>query len=96
MRWGAGPSRTSWKGPRTPRWKSKTPIDLRSGSLRCCASWRRDLPDKQIANELRIAPDTVSKHVSNILAKMGACSRTEVSVRALQEGLVSSLGPALN
>jgi PAS domain S-box-containing protein len=44
--------------------------------------------DKEIANELGVVPSTVHKHVSHILGKMGANSRTEASVRAVQEGLV--------
>ena len=45
--------------------------------------------DKEIANELGIAISTANKHVSNILGKMNASSRTEAGVRAVQEGLVS-------
>ena len=41
--------------------------------------------DKEIAAQLVISPLTVQKHVSNILAKMGAGSRTEAAVRAVQE-----------
>ncbi len=44
--------------------------------------------DKEIATDLGISPRTASKHVENILEKMGAASRTEASVRAVQEGLV--------
>ena len=44
--------------------------------------------DKEIAGELGISPLTVHKHVANVLAKMGASSRTEAGVRALREGLV--------
>ncbi len=44
--------------------------------------------DKEIADELGISPLTVHKHVRNLLAKMGAASRTEASVRALREGLL--------
>ncbi|OGO49393.1 MAG: hypothetical protein A2148_06820 [Chloroflexi bacterium RBG_16_68_14] len=44
--------------------------------------------DKQIAAELGISPLTVHKHVSNILAKMNAASRTEAGMRALREGLL--------
>ena len=44
--------------------------------------------DKEIALELGISSLTVSKHVANILAKMGASSRTEAGVRALREGLL--------
>ncbi len=45
--------------------------------------------DKEIAAELNISPLTVQKHVSNILAKMGATSRTDAGVRAIRENLVA-------
>jgi PAS domain S-box-containing protein len=45
--------------------------------------------DKEIANRLGISLFTVNKHVSNILGKMGVSSRTEASVRAVQEKLLS-------
>ena len=44
--------------------------------------------DKQIADDLGISVFTVNKHVSNILTKMNAVSRTEATIRALQEGLI--------
>lgn len=44
--------------------------------------------DKQIAAELGISMLTVHKHVSNILGKMNAVSRTAASVRAVKEGLL--------
>ena len=44
--------------------------------------------DKAIASELRISPNTVHQHVSNILLKMNATSRTEAGVRAVREGLL--------
>ena len=49
----------------------------------------RGAADKEIAGELGIALSTVNKHVSNILGKMNAASRTEAGVRAVQEGLAS-------
>jgi PAS domain S-box-containing protein len=48
--------------------------------------------DKEIALQLGIRSRTASKHVENILQKMGAASRTEASVRALREGLVGNAG----
>ena len=45
--------------------------------------------NKEIGLELGISPLTASKHVSNILTKMGAASRTEASVRAVKEGLLA-------
>ena len=44
--------------------------------------------DKEIAEDLGISVFTVNKHVSNILTKMNAASRTEATIRALQEGLI--------
>ena len=46
--------------------------------------------DKEIAKALGISAETVHKHVSSILRKMRASSRTEASVVALRSGL---LGP---
>ena len=45
-------------------------------------------PDKEIAADLSISPATAQKHVSNILRKMNATSRTEAGVRAVREGLL--------
>ena len=44
--------------------------------------------DRQIGTTLGISPLTAQKHMSNILAKMAASSRTEASVRAVREGLI--------
>ncbi len=44
--------------------------------------------DGEIASILVISPRTASKHMENILAKMGASSRTEVGVRAVREQLL--------
>lgn len=45
--------------------------------------------DKEIARALSISPETVHKHVSSILRKMRASSRTEASVVAIKSGLLS-------
>ena len=50
------------------------------------------MADKEIAFRLGISSRTASKHVENILAKMGAISRTQAGVRAIQEGLVEDQG----
>ncbi len=44
--------------------------------------------DREIAVNLGISPLTVSKHVANILSKMGASSRSEASARAVRESLL--------
>jgi PAS domain S-box-containing protein len=46
------------------------------------------MADKEIGSQLGISPLTASKHLTNILSKMGAASRTEAGVRALKEGLL--------
>ena len=46
------------------------------------------LTDKEIANNHRISPATVRKHVASIRRKMNARSRTEAAVRAVREGLL--------
>ena len=43
--------------------------------------------NREIAAALFIAPKTASVHVSNIMAKLGAASRTEAAAIALQAGL---------
>ena len=45
------------------------------------------LSTEDIAAALFIAPKTASVHVSNIMAKLGAASRTEAAAIALQAGL---------
>jgi len=42
--------------------------------------------DREIGTTLGISTQTASKHITNILSKMGASSRTEAGVRALKEG----------
>jgi len=44
--------------------------------------------DREMADKLGISPLTVSKHVANILSKMGASSRSEASARAVREALL--------
>jgi DNA-binding NarL/FixJ family response regulator len=54
--------------------------------LRLIAAGRSN---REIASVLYIAPKTASVHVSNILGKLGAASRTEAAAIAHREGLVS-------
>jgi DNA-binding CsgD family transcriptional regulator len=46
----------------------------------------RGMSNREIGTELFIAPKTASVHVSNILAKLGAASRTEAAAIAYREG----------
>jgi len=49
--------------------------------------------NREIAGELFIAPKTASVHVSNILAKLGAASRTEAAAIAHSNGLLPAGEP---
>lgn len=44
--------------------------------------------NQQIADELMVALDTVKKHVSHILQKLGAANRTQAVARARELGLI--------
>src|SRR5690242_3284757 len=59
--------------------------------LRLLAAGRTN---REIASELFIAPQTASVHVSNILAKLGAASRTEAAAIAHAEGIGLPAGRA--
>jgi len=56
--------------------------------LRLIAAGRSN---REIASVLFIAPKTASVHVSNILGKLGASSRTEAAAIAHREGLAGPL-----
>ena len=45
-------------------------------------------PNQAIARELVVTVDTVKKHVSHVLAKLGAVNRTEAVARARELGLI--------
>ena len=46
------------------------------------------MPNPRIAQELVVTLDTVKKHVSHLLGKLGAANRTEAVTRARQLGLI--------
>ena len=46
------------------------------------------VPNQQIADELVVALETVKKHVSHILGKLGAGNRTQAVARARALGLL--------
>jgi DNA-binding NarL/FixJ family response regulator len=52
----------------------------------------RGKANKQIGRELRISEDTVKTHVSRILAKLGARSRTQAVLHAMRMGMVDADG----
>ncbi|MBO0808078.1 MAG: response regulator transcription factor, partial [Actinobacteria bacterium] len=44
--------------------------------------------NQRIAHDLVVALDTVKKHVTHVLAKLGAANRTEAVARGRQLGLI--------
>jgi LuxR family maltose regulon positive regulatory protein len=50
--------------------------------------------NQEIAEELFIALDTVKKHVSHILAKLGATNRTQATARGRALGLIADVAQA--
>lgn len=65
--------------------------DRESDVLRLLAKGKAN---KEIAAELMIGEKTVKTHVSSILAKLGAQSRTQAALYAAQSGMVSLDSPA--
>jgi DNA-binding NarL/FixJ family response regulator len=63
----------------------ETLTDRESEVMRLLA---RGLANKEIGRKLRISEDTVKTHVSRILAKLGARSRTQAVLQAMRLGLV--------
>ena len=63
----------------------ETLTDRETDVLRLIAAGK---PNQQIAQELVITLDTVKKHVTHLLGKLGAANRTEAARRAHQLGLI--------
>jgi DNA-binding NarL/FixJ family response regulator len=70
------PLSAEWVQPLTPR------------ELQILRMLADGLPNKSIATELQISDHTAKFHVSQILAKLGAESRTEAVTIAIRHGLV--------
>jgi len=47
------------------------------------------LSNKEIAAHLNISPHTVKFHISSILGKLGASTRTEAAAIGLRRGLIT-------
>jgi two-component system, NarL family, response regulator LiaR len=71
------------KAPESPEPLTPREIEV----LRLLALGRAD---KQIAREMGVGEETVKTHVSNILGKLQAGSRTQAALHAIRIGLVSS------
>lgn len=62
--------------------------DLTGRELEVLALMIEGLNNTQIASQLIVSPSTIKSHVSNILAKLGATSRTEAVTLALRNQLL--------
>ena len=61
---------------------------LTARELEVLALLAAGMPNPRIAGELVVTVDTVKKHVSHLLGKLGAANRTEAVTRARQLGLI--------
>lgn len=50
----------------------------------------KGMTNKQIANELNISDNTVGTHLVNVFRKLGVESRTEATLHAFKEGLITT------
>jgi NarL family two-component system response regulator LiaR len=64
-------------------------LDLTEREREVLALMIEGLNNTQIAGRLTVSPSTIKSHVSNILSKLGAASRTEAVSLALRNGIVS-------
>ncbi|HMG63846.1 MAG TPA: response regulator transcription factor, partial [Streptosporangiaceae bacterium] len=76
-----------------PRGAGRGPLDtLTSREVEVLRLLAAGHSNREIAAELFIAPKTASVHVSNILGKLGASSRTEAAAIAHSNGLQATGG----
>ena len=61
---------------------------LTARELEILARLAAGTPNPRIAEELVVTLDTVKKHVTHVLGKLGAANRTEAAARARQLGLI--------
>jgi LuxR family maltose regulon positive regulatory protein len=64
------------------------PEPLTVGELEVLRRLAAGRSNQRIAHDLVVALDTVKKHVTHILGKLGAASHTEATARARQLGLI--------
>lgn len=75
-----GPGGAQGSGPDLTEWEREVLVLMAKG-----------LNNSQIARRLVISPSTTKFHVSNVLTKLGACTRTEAVSLAVRNHLVDGL-----
>jgi DNA-binding CsgD family transcriptional regulator len=80
-----------------PRFSSKSPDNgtrygLTGREIEVLALLSEGRRNREIADSLMLSLRTVERHLENIFGKMGLNSRTEVILRAVQEGIVGPFG----
>ncbi len=80
----------------TPGPMPKTGLDLTMRELDVLSFMVQGLTNRQIAAQLALSRATVKYHVSNILGKMGASTRTEAAALAVQNRLIGRLPSPLH
>ena len=81
----AGAAPPSRRAPAAQPGMAEPLTDREMEVLRLLAAGRSN---QRIAHELVVALDTVKKHVTHVLGKLGAANRTEAVARARQLGLI--------
>lgn len=71
---------------RRPRSRDRRTLSTREFEI--LALLAEGMENDEIARSLHLAPDTVKAHVSKVLQKLGARSRTHAVVLALRDGLI--------
>ena len=82
----------TWTDPRRNRPSRVSPLTAREAEVANLVA--HGCTNRQICEQLVIAERTVECHVSNICAKLGFRSRTQVAVWAAQHGLMHGTLPA--
>lgn len=66
------------------------PVQLSPRELEVLQLLAQGQTNRQIARALTVSVSTVKIHVEHILAKLGACDRTQAAVRAIELGLLDA------